>query len=82
MEGEQKQDVENPEKEHLCSDDKLWKWYGKGFKRNGKGRAKKEFFRSIKRQSVIISVSIFRVVGTRMKRERRVDWFRYSYIGI
>jgi hypothetical protein len=36
----------------------LWKWSGKGYKRpGGKGRGKKEFFKSIQRGKETINVS-------------------------
>ncbi|XP_065209197.1 mucin-5AC isoform X2 [Planococcus citri] len=38
------------------SGDNFWQWCGKGFKRNGKGRAKKEFFQAIRRGDVEIRV--------------------------
>lgn len=56
---EQKEDLTDSDT-NLC--DKFWEWFGKGFKRNGKGRAKKEFYKSIKRGDVIINVSVLELI--------------------
>lgn len=36
----------------------LWGWSGRGFKRPGKGRGRKEFFKAIQRGKESIMVSI------------------------
>lgn len=54
-------DDEEDEERDRCADErdaKLWDWHGKGFKRNGRGRGRKQFYKSIKRGPVIINVSL------------------------
>lgn len=53
------EDEEDEERERGADerDAKLWDWHGKGSKRNGRGRGRKQFYKSIKRGSVIINVS-------------------------
>ncbi len=37
--------------------DKYWCWHGKGSKRNGKGRARKQFYKCIRRDNILLEVS-------------------------